>query len=320
MIIIEIFRPEPTSLYALTQLKHRIPSDQGIYPQILENIENLKAGYYGECRADRFIEEVQFPKEVVIIPDLHTKLHPKKVMQIDTLIITTSYILVLEIKNITGTIRFIPNNPSHLVRTKDDKVTSFKCPLVQLARNTDGINNILNNLNLNIPVYEALIFASQNLIVENAPPQRNIFFVQQLPLFLQKLNKLPPKIKTNQFHLLTKTFTNLNKNFIERPLCSRFAIDPEMLKKGILCIYCGNNLSRVTERKWICASCKQIDKQPIQNNIQNLFILINQNITMKDCLHYLQPPSREVIKYYIKRMKLPKTGNHRTTIYTKQLT
>lgn len=312
----EITRKEPSSLYALIQLKHRLPVDHSSYSIILEKIDSIKAGFYGESLTDRFIEEVQFPREAFIIPDLHTKIHAKRFIQIDTLIVTTSYILVLEIKNMTGTARFEPGNPPQLIRTKNNKVKSFKCPIIQLARNCDGISNIIDKLKLNIPIHEALIFASQNLIVENAPQNRNIFFVQQLPLFLQKLNKLQPQITTDQFHLLMKILTNINKNFIERPLCDRFSIDSEVLKKGILCIHCGHQLLRQTERKWICNRCEQVDKQPIEKNIRNLFILISQNLTIKDCLYYLQPPSRQIMKHYLNKMQLPKTGTRRKTIYT----
>lgn len=120
-------------------MKARLPTHHEKYPAILEKLDQISAGYFGELRTDRFIEEVLFPQQLLIIPDLHTRLHSKRHIQIDTLILTRSYILIIEVKNITGTLRF-KTDPNQLVRIKDNaEEKSYACPLTQLDRNCDGI-------------------------------------------------------------------------------------------------------------------------------------------------------------------------------------
>ena len=282
----------PENYHALTRLKARLSEQHEKYSSIIEKLDQISAGYYGEMRTDRFIEEVQFPQQVHIIPDLHFRLHAKRYIQIDTLILTKSYILITEIKNITGSLRF-KEYPNKLVRIVDNQEEKpFDCPLTQLDRNCDGISKILTKINLKLPIHQALVFPSQNTIIENAPQNRNIFFVKQFPLFIQKLNKLPPVLTENQFILLSNKLIRINKNFTTKPLCEHLKINPEILKKGVLCKNCNAALQRISLRTWICNACKSIDNNPIPRNIEDLFLLIKPNISIKDCMHYLQINSR----------------------------
>ncbi|MFF2753464.1 nuclease-related domain-containing protein [Psychrobacillus sp. NPDC058041] len=315
-ITIEIIRPESHNHHALTRLIARLPKQHEKYPNILEKLDQTNAGYYGELRADRFIEEVQFPQQVHIIPDLHFRLHNKRHIQIDTLILTKSYILITEIKNITGTLQF-KEYPNKLVRIVDQEEKPFDCPLIQLDRNCDGISKILTMLNVKIPIHQALVFPSQKTLIENAPKNRNIFFVKQFPLFIQKLNILPPVLTENEFIQLGNKLISVNKNFTPKPLCESLKINSEDLKKGVLCKQCSATLIRKSLRTWLCSACKSIDTNPIPRNIEDLFLLIKLNISIKDCMHYLQINSRYTIYNSLQKMQLEKRGHKRSTKYTR---
>lgn len=262
---------------------------------------------------------MQFPSEVHIIPGFHMEIHKNRYIQIDTLLITSSYILIVEVKNIIGTINF-KTSPNQLIRTLNEKITPYKCPIIQLERNQDGFQTWLHQTQWNIPVYTILIFASDNAIIENAPTHQTILFAKNFPLFIQKLNKLPPQITKNQFQKIKEIIAQKNTIFVEKPLCEKYEINPMELKKGILCINCGARLYRITERQWKCEACRQIDKDPIPRNIDDLFILMNQEITTKECMHLLQLNSRHTLNYTFQKMKLIKTKKGNKTTYQKSNT
>lgn len=252
-----------------------------------------------------------------IIPDLHIRLHATRYIQIDTLILTQSYILITEVKNITGTLRF-KEYPNKLLRIKDNKEEKpLDCPIVQLDRNSDGISIILTKVNLRLPIHQVLIFPSRNTIIENAPKNRNIFFVKQFPLFIQNLNKLPPVLTEEQLSFFANKLISLNKNFPSKPLCERFNINPQNLKKGVLCKHCDATLLRKSLRTWICNTCKTKDTNPLPRNIEDLFMLIKPNISVKDCMYYLQINSRYTIYNSLQKMHLQKSGHKKSTQYTK---
>ncbi|WP_277586500.1 nuclease-related domain-containing protein [Psychrobacillus antarcticus] len=279
----------------------------------------IEAGHYGELRVDRSIKEVQFPSEVHIIPDFHMKIHENRYIQIDTLLITSSYILIVEVKNIIGTINF-KTSPNQLIRTLDDEITAFKCPIIQLQRNRDGLQGWLNQTQSKVPIYTVLVFASDKAIIEKAPKDQTILFAKNLPLYIQKLNKIPPHLTKDHFLKVKEIITQKNIHFIETPLCQKYEIPARALKKGVLCINCGNRLIKVSERQWKCNACGQIDKDPIPRNIEDLFILMKHEVTMKECMNLLQLKSRYTLNYTFQKMKLIKTKKGNNTTYQKSKT
>jgi len=295
-------------------LKARLPSHHEKYPAILEKLDQISAGHYGEVRTDRFIEEVQFPQQqLLIIPDLHTRIHSKRHIQIDTLILTNSYMLVMEIKNITGTLRF-KKEPNQLVRIMDSlEEKSFACPLTQLDRNVDGIKNLFPNTK--IPIIQALVFPSQNTIIEDAPTNHHIFFAKQVPLFIQSLNNQTSILSDNQFNQMANQFMKMNNNFTTTPLCEHMKINSEILKKGVLCKNCNSKLQRKSLQTWFCKVCFTTEKNPIPSNIEDLFLLIKQELSIKDCMHYLEINSRYTIYNSLQKMKVGKSGYKKSTKY-----
>lgn len=295
-------------------MKVRLPTHHEKYPAILEKLDQINAGYYGEVRTDRFIEEVLFPQQqLLIIPDLHIRLHTNRHIQIDTLILTKSYMLIVEIKNIKGTLRF-KKEPNQLVRIIDNlEEKSFACPLTQLDRNVDGIKTLFPNTKL--PIVQALVFPSQNTIIEDAPKNHHIFFAKQVPLFIQSLNTQPPILTNYQFNQMANQLTKMNNNFTSIPLSERMNINPEILKKGILCKNCNTKLQRKSLQTWLCKVCLTAEKNPIPSNIEDLFLLIKQELSIKDCMHYLEINSRYTIYNSLQKMKLEKSGYKKSTKY-----
>ena len=279
----------------------------------------IEAGHYGELRVDRSLKEVQFPLEVHIIPDFHMKIHENRYIQVDNLIITRNYILIVEVKNIIGTINF-KTFPNQLIRTLNDEITAFACPITQLQRNQDGIQVWLNQTQWKIPIYTVLVFASDKAIIENAPKDSTILFAKNLPLFIQKLNKLPLQLTNNQFLKIKEILTQKNIHFVETPLCPKYEISASELKKGVLCLNCGKRLNRISERQWKCSACGQIDKDPIPRNIEDLFILMKHEVTMKECMNLLQLKSRYTLNYTFHKMKLIKNKKGNKTTYQKSKT
>ena len=93
-----------------------------------------RAGYNGECQVDRFLKQVNFTEPYAILKEVNLKSDAQSFISIDTLIITQSYICLLEIKTIKGTLKF-QSNPPQLLKDLDGVITPLKCPEQQLNRN-----------------------------------------------------------------------------------------------------------------------------------------------------------------------------------------
>ncbi|WP_168413044.1 nuclease-related domain-containing protein [Bacillus salacetis] len=98
---------------------------------IQEDLSKRAAGYKGECSVDYYLSFLS-EKEYHIFHSL--RLPPKDVhFQLDILLISPKRIILLEVKNISGTVVF--GDPfNQLVRLKDDVETGFENPITQVRR------------------------------------------------------------------------------------------------------------------------------------------------------------------------------------------
>lgn len=105
-----ISRNPPQSHIASNRLLIRLHTSHPKTNEICEQLNKIEAGFAGEQLVDRSILEIEFPKDLCIFPDLQLKVHDHLFIQLDTLIITRKYLLIIEVKNIVGTITFQPHN------------------------------------------------------------------------------------------------------------------------------------------------------------------------------------------------------------------
>ena len=123
-------RKIPRSILKLQVLLRRLPPHHPQISLIIEELKKRTAGYKGECSLDfplGFLEQ-----NFDIFHDLRLE-DQSRFFQIDTLLITQKMCLIIEVKNIAGTIYFDPIF-RQLIRTKDGKETAFPYPITQLER------------------------------------------------------------------------------------------------------------------------------------------------------------------------------------------
>lgn len=124
-------RKIPLSIRKLEALIRRLPPYHPKLPFISEELNKKMAGYKGESSLDFYLGFLD-PKQYFIFHDLRLK-DDSRFFQIDTLIVTKSYLLIIEVKNIAGTIHFDPLF-NQLIRIKEGKEMAFPDPLLQVKR------------------------------------------------------------------------------------------------------------------------------------------------------------------------------------------
>ena len=120
MPTIRIIRRKPELLKSLPRLLARLHPKSQVHQEVTDQLYRIQAGYAGEVKVDKYLEAVDFLKPVHIFTDLQLPVNPKFAIQIDTLILTPAFALILEIKNIAGTLTYI-SNPPHFECTYEDK-------------------------------------------------------------------------------------------------------------------------------------------------------------------------------------------------------
>src|SRR5690625_2930372 len=142
-------RDIPTHILQTEALYRRIPSHHKNKAIIKKQARNLRTGFVGEESLDyiiRFLPEDTFQ----ILHNLRLK-DENGYFQMDTLIVSAHFVLIVEVKNIYGTITF--DGMKQAIRTKDDGTDEgFDHPIVQvnLQQQRDRKSTRLNSSHVSI--------------------------------------------------------------------------------------------------------------------------------------------------------------------------
>lgn len=121
-------RKKPIKLKMAEALLRRLPQQHFKRREIADEYKKRLAGYNGEQEMDYFLKELD--ENFIIINDL--RLNNQGVyFQIDSLILSKKEIIILEAKNISGTLYF-DRKFKQLVRILDGKEEGFRDPLSQV--------------------------------------------------------------------------------------------------------------------------------------------------------------------------------------------
>lgn len=252
-----------------------------LHPQkdyIESQLNNIKTGDRGENKVLRALEEVQFEDESLLIRNFVVQIHPKRVIQIDYLLVTRKYILIIEVKNIAGHIEFI-SIPPQIIRTMSDKPPqAFDCPFTQLDRNLDGFQKLL--LTIQLPVYSCLVWAN-TFTTFKLPfePSHSFLSLKRIPLFIQQLEISPPSLSVAQFQALKKALISKTTRFQEQSFCKRYQVDEKDLLVGLYCPQCHSLLKKFV-RTWICKGCNTKAQNLIEANILSQFYIRGPELTI----------------------------------------
>ncbi|MFC0270255.1 nuclease-related domain-containing protein [Metabacillus herbersteinensis] len=127
-------RKVPLSILKLQALARRTHPDHPKFQLIKENLAKSLAGYKGEAAIDYPLSPLP-EKNYLILHDMRLQ-NKQHYFQMDTLLLSQSYLLILEVKNMSGTLPF-DNKFKQLIRTLDGKQESYPYPLVQIQQHED---------------------------------------------------------------------------------------------------------------------------------------------------------------------------------------
>lgn len=112
-------------------LLRRISPSHPEFEMVAEDLRIAKTGYSGEQSLDYHLQLLD--KEYLHFYDLRLPSENGQYFQIDILLLAAERIILLEVKNMVGTL-FFDEDAKQLVRTIDDRVEAFPYPLTQTRR------------------------------------------------------------------------------------------------------------------------------------------------------------------------------------------
>lgn len=311
-------RTLPLHIQKLQALLRRLPPDHTDRLAISDNLAKRIAGYKGECEIDYFISYLS-DQEYHIFHDLRLY-NGERHFQLDTLILSKHFILIVEVKNITGTL-FFDTNFNQLIRKTETKQESFPDPILQVTLQCENFKRWLkHNKYTTIPIESLIVISTPRTMLEATPNNRRIYSKvihnAKLPIHIQTFEK------TYQTEILTtKQLTKLSQHLLQNheplkiDILGSYKIPKSSIVTGVQCGKCQVIPMSRTPGTWRCPSCGHISKHAHIQALRDYALLIDTTITNRKMRDFLQLESSYVAKRLLASMKLTYTGYKKDRVY-----
>jgi RNase P subunit RPR2 len=311
-------RDSSLEIYRFEALIRRLPLNHRMMENIQLDFKRRRSGIRGE-------KEIEFPLGFLDEQD-YLILHNLRIadgngyFQIDTLIITGKYILILEVKNWYGTILFGENG--QVTRIGDDGIEEgFPNPIPQVKLQKYRLQKWLYKHGFSkIPLHFFVVISFPSTIIKSISSRysipnevihnNNLFFnIQELDE-VYMLSKLKRSAMIKLSKQLCKAHTPSSEDIMEK-----YNISINELVKGIICSNCLSLPMTKIHGKWLCEKCNYISVDAYIEALKDYQLLIGNYISNQEARMFLLLESPYVTKNLLQREKLKRVGNTRKRKY-----
>ncbi|WP_445487789.1 nuclease-related domain-containing protein [Niallia sp. 03133] len=316
MIIKE--RKKPFFLRQLLVLEPRTPCDHPQYPLVKDYIQRHTAGYKGETSIDYFLNLLP-EKDYYFFHDLRLSFQ-SSYFQMDTLLLSKKFALIIEVKNISGSLYFDPMF-HQLVRTKEGVDTVFSDPMLQANRHKDQLRKWASaNKLTNIPIYSVVVISNPQTFIHTSPENhqlhQKVIHREFIPTKINELEKCNQKVMLQEKELKKWIRTLKNQETPNKDsILERLQIKERELIKGVRCTTCNFiPLTRV-HGTWYCPKCDKTCRDAHLQALQDYYLLFGPYITSSKLRDFLKISSPFVAARILKSLHLASKGTKRWKVY-----
>ena len=292
-------RGRPIEVYRLEALHRRIPPHHAMKEMVFSDYKKARTGIRGEKEIDfslKFLDE----QDYLILQ--HLRLPDQNgAFQIDHLILTKKYILILELKNWYGTVIFGENG--QVIRIGDNGIEEgCPNPIPQAKLQQPRLRKWLNSHGLpNIPIHFFIVISFPSTIIKSASDQHpipaQVIHNNQLFFEIPKLDKMYQNSILRSSNLLElgqqlkAAHTPSTQNLLDK-----YGIELGELMKGIFCPNCNTVPMFRRKQKWYCRACQHASSEAHFSALNDYQWLVGDYITNREAREFLRVDSPDVVR------------------------
>jgi hypothetical protein len=273
------------TLTGLIYAQSRLPTTHPTVSVLASKQSIIEAGIGGEQRVAEVLQRYTFPFKNNIFHDL--SLSSDSTFQIDHLLKTPYYGVILETKNLAGSLAFMENPPQLVQKREDGQIKYYESPAVQLERNMELMSAWLSQRNIDFPLYGAIVLAYPKQHVEIPPADTKLLFPNLIPPFIKSLPQQGKRLETSTFNWLSAELLRCHQTYIPKPVCESYQIPTCDVQPGVRCVTCGKIGMSKLPRTWHCPFCNVNDHLAHQPTLVEWFLVVKRTITNRECREFL---------------------------------
>ncbi|MFE8696525.1 nuclease-related domain-containing protein [Cytobacillus sp. FJAT-53684] len=313
-------RTIPIKIQKSEVLLRRIPENHWKRAEIVSDLAKRWAGFRGEQAVDFPLSKLP-EKDYLIFHGIRLS-NGKYSFQIDTLILTAFFALILEVKNYAGTLYFDPILDQLIQTNPNGEVKGYANPIEQARQQQIELEKWLKKRNIFIPIEFLIIISKPSTIIQTAPGYmkmlQKVLHVQFLLSRIEKISSSYKKeiISSKELKKVCRALLKEHTPETFDPLQFYKILSNEILT-GALCDKCQSTLP--LERHygtWFCPKCQTKDKNAHIRAINDYFLLNNDpSISNQQFREFLHLSSASIAKKLLISMNLPFKGHYKDRVY-----
>ncbi|WP_157967411.1 nuclease-related domain-containing protein [Paraliobacillus zengyii] len=291
----------------------RISPLDPLYSLLTENLRREQSGYNGEQLLDYYYR--QLVKQPLFLHGLRIK---DKVgsdfFQIDTLMLFSNFILIVEVKNYTGSLTYEVET-GLLTRKRDNgALDRFDDPRAQVEMQRSRLQRYLDRPD--IPVYTVVVFANPNCILQVNGTQPNFLLRERLPQHITQLLASHSSVPTNQPETL-QLANHLRDSHQPSNVTvfEKYRIHRKSIRNGVWCTSCKRAFMIRENRSWHCPSSFHKDSDASSRTFQEFKILFGNEITNQQAREFLNLESRKTATRLLQKANFKVIGKNKGVKY-----
>nr|WP_019152501.1 nuclease-related domain-containing protein [Robertmurraya massiliosenegalensis] len=308
---------KPIRATFLEKLQQRLLENHPKTLEIQQDLIRILAGYKGEKAVSYYLDFLP-DKDFFIFHSLRL---PSKnhFFQIDFLLLTSRFALILECKNFFGTLYF-DESFKQLIRTANDKEEGFQDPLSQAKWHQQQLTNWLRSNGFNLPVDYYVVISNPSTIIKTSPQNKQALNkVVHGHSLLERIDEVNHTCKNPLYD--EKTTRKISRLLLKRTtqesfdLLKKYGIKEEELLTGVRCPACGNIRMIHHYGTWKCPKCQLKCKDAHLESLKDYSFLVKPTITNQEFRKFFHIHSPDVVNYLLKSMNLPHSGSTKGRVY-----
>ncbi|WP_160722104.1 nuclease-related domain-containing protein [Bacillus sp. USDA818B3_A] len=312
-------REIPLTIHILEALCRRLPPAHPKYKEIQDELGRRRVGYQGEVAFDYYLRYL--PKDkYMILHDLNLPDGDYN-CQNDTLLLTSEYALIIEVKNMAGKLIFDTEN-EQFIQIHNEKEKGYPYPIAQAERHQDYLEKLLAAHKFPAIPIEYLVvitnnFANYVVTGKNAykvKPRvcKSDVFPNKIHFFENQYKK--PLLDAKDLRKLCRLLVKLNTiptNYVLR----KYGINKSDLLTAVFCPRCNNFPLSRKKSKWYCSVCETYSKDAHIHALMDYFLLIDSKITNQQFRDYCHLSSSHTSKRLLQSANLSFSGTKKGRFY-----
>lgn len=278
-------RSDSLTLMGLIAAQSRLPANHPMVSVIASKQSIIESGIGGEQQVAEVLGRYQFHFRNNIFHDL--SLSSDTYFQIDHLLKTPYYGVILETKNMAGSLEFRDNPPQLIQKREDGQIKYYESPVVQLERNIELFSAWLAERDIELPLYGAIVLAYPKQHVEIPPANTKILFPNLIPPFIKSLSQQGKRLDITTFNRLSGEILRCHQTYIPKPICESYQVPIQDVQPGVRCESCGKIGMNKLPRTWHCPFCKVNNHLAHRGTLVEWFLVVKRTITNRECREFL---------------------------------